>query len=134
MCKAIRKVAFQMALFVVILILAMPSSARATEITFLCAGGLQWWVTEVIPEFKRATGYSVKPTFQVINVIAERVRKGDTADLATVSLQQWDDLQKEGKIDSTIRVVIAKLGFGVFVKKGAAKPDISSVVAFKHAF
>jgi molybdate transport system substrate-binding protein len=29
---------------------------------------------------------------------------------------------------------VNQLGFGVFVKKGAAKPDIGSVDAFKHAF
>ena len=37
-----------------------------------------------------------------------------------------------GKLDPNVRVVIAKVGAGVFVKKGAAKPDISSVEAFKR--
>ncbi len=57
---------------------------------------------------------------------------GDVADLAIISPQQWEGLRKEGKLNATVRVVIAKVGVGVFVKKGAAKPDISSVEAFKR--
>ena len=46
---------------------------------------LESWMTVVIPEFPRTSGYDVKPTFGIINVITERVRKGDAADLAVVS-------------------------------------------------
>jgi molybdate transport system substrate-binding protein len=87
-----------------------------------------------MPEFQKASGHNVKATFAAINVITERVRKGNAADIAIVSPQQWEDLQKEGKLNPDVRVVIAKVGFGVFVKGGAAKPDISSVEAFKRAF
>jgi molybdate transport system substrate-binding protein len=90
-------------------------------------------MAEVIPEFQRTSGYDVNPTFQIINVITERVRKGDAADLAIVSPKQWEDLSKERKLDPSVRTVIAKVGYGVFVKKGAAKPDISSVGALKRA-
>ena len=51
-----------------------------------------------------------------------------------MSPQQWEDLQKEGKIDPGVQVVIAKVGYGLFVKVGAPKPDISSVESFKSAF
>jgi molybdate transport system substrate-binding protein len=87
---------------------------------------------EVIPKFQKMSGHTVKPTFAVINAITERVRKGDVADLAIVSPQQWDDLRKEGKLDPAIRFVVAKVGFGVFVKEGTTNPDISSPEALKH--
>ena len=87
-----------------------------------------------IPEFQKASGHNVKPTFEAINRITEFVRRGDPADLAIVSPQQWESLQNEGKLDSTTRVVIAKVAYGVFVKKGAVKPDINSVEAFKRTF
>jgi molybdate transport system substrate-binding protein len=79
------------------------------------------------------SGHTVKPTFAVINAITERVRKGDVADLAIVSPQQWEDLQKEGKLDPAIRSVVSKVGFGVFVKEGTTRPDISSAEALKRA-
>lgn len=130
MCKVLR----QMTLLVGLLIFAMPNAARAADVTFLCAGALESWVKEVIPEFQKASEHNVKVTFAAINIITDRVRKGEVADLAIVSPQQWEELQKEGKLDPAVRVVIAKVGHGVFVRKGAAKPDIGSVEAFKRAF
>src|SRR5262249_2094546 len=41
--------------------------------------------------------------------------------------------RSEGKLDVSTRTVIAKIGIGVFVTKGATKPDIGSVDAFKRA-
>jgi molybdate transport system substrate-binding protein len=124
------------ALLGIIAALAMPvqSSAHAEDITFLCAAALESWMHDVIPEFQKTRGHNVKPTFEAINRITEFVRRGDPADLAIVSPQQWESLQNEGKLDSTTRVVIAKVAYGVFVKKGAVKPDINSVEAFKRTF
>ena len=68
-----------------------------------------------------------------MRVITQRLRKGDAADLALVSPKQWEDLRTEGKLNPTVRVVVAKVGIGVFVKRGAAKPDIRSVEAFKRS-
>ena len=44
-----------------------------------------------------------------------------------------DQLQAQGKVVAGSRVNIAKVGVGVFVRKGAAKPDISSADAFKRS-
>jgi hypothetical protein len=49
-------------------------------------------------------------------------------------LNNGKTFRRKEKLDSNVRVVIAKVGFGVFVKKGAVKPDIDSVEAFKRAF
>jgi ABC-type molybdate transport system substrate-binding protein len=102
------KVVLQIVLFVGTLVSAMQSSARGTEITFLCAAALESWMVEIIPEFQKTSGYNVKPTFQIINDITERVRKGDAADLATVSILQWEDLQRQRKLNPDVRVVIAQ--------------------------
>ena len=102
------KVVLQIVLFVGTLVSAMQSSARGTEITFLCAAALESWMVEIIPELQKTSGYNVKPTFQIINDITERVRKGDAADLATVSILQWEDLQRQRKLNPDVRVVIAQ--------------------------
>ena len=44
-----------------------------------------------------------------------------------------DRLQAQGKVVAGDRVIIAKVGVGAFVRKGAAKPDISSADAFKRS-
>ena len=112
--------------------LATATYASAADITFLCAAALQSPMQELIAGFQRASGHSVQVEYANIGIITERVRKGDEADLATVSPQQWESLQKDGKVSADSRVVISKVGLGVFVKKGGEKPDVSSVDAFER--
>ena len=113
-------------------IIAIETYAHADNVTFLCAAALQPIMQVLLPEFQRATGNTVKVEYANIGIITERVRRGDQADLAIVSPQQWESLQKDGKVSADPRVVIGKVGLGVFVKKGAAQPDIGTVDAFKR--
>jgi len=43
-----------------------------------------------------------------------------------------DDLIKQGKVASDTRTTIARTGLGLGVLKGASKPDVSTVEAFKR--
>jgi molybdate transport system substrate-binding protein len=131
--KSIIRPSLHVALIAGALASIVPDRAGAAEITFLCAAAIESWMHDVIPQFEKASGHTVKPTFLVTNNIAERVRKGDVADLVAVSPPQWEALQREGKLDPDIRIAIAKVGYGVFVKQGATRPDISSVEALKRA-
>jgi len=106
---------------------------RAAEIVVLCAEALESSMVELIPEFEKTRGHTVKITYANVGAITERVRQGDAADLAIVLPRQWEALQKEAKIDPAVRVVIGKVGIGVFVKKAAARPDIGSTESFKRA-
>jgi molybdate transport system substrate-binding protein len=107
--------------------------ASAAEARFLRADALESSMRELIPEFEKSTGHSVKMTLANAGTNTERLRKGGLADLAIVLPQQWETLRQEGKIDPAVRVATGKVGLGAFVKKGAARPDISSVEAFKDA-
>jgi len=74
-----------------------------------------------------------RPGYAPLGVITERVIKGEAVDVAIVSGKQNEELQKQGKLLAGSRVEIAQVGFTVFVKKGAAKPDLSSADALKRA-
>lgn len=101
--------------------------ASAAEINFLCAPALQTAIQNLVPEFEKATGHKVKIVYGSIGVNASRVRNGEEADLAIVSPQRWQALQDERKLGSSERRTIGKVGTGVFVKKGAARPNLSSI-------
>jgi len=116
-----------------LLVLASTGCGRAADITFLCAGALESWMKEVTPQFEASSKEHLDVTFQAINIITDRLRKGDVADLALVSPEQWDSLGKDGKLDPATRVVVAKVAFGVFTRKGGTRPDVGSVDAFRHA-
>jgi molybdate transport system substrate-binding protein len=115
------------------LVLFSPVPVSAAEIRFLCTDALESSMHELIPAFEKASGHSVKISVANAGTNAERVRKEDAADLAFVLPPQWESLRQEGRIDASTRVVIGKVGIGVFVKKGAARPEISTTESFKRS-
>lgn len=121
------------AIIVGLAVASFASFASAADITFFCGPALQPAMKELIPEFLKASGQNVKIDYVNIGTATSRIRKGDTADLAIVSPQQWEALQKEGKLAPGARVILGKIGLGLFVGKGAARPDIGSVETFKRA-
>ncbi len=125
--------ALKIAAFAGLALVATGHDARAADIAVLSANALRPALQELVPKFQKASGHNVTVSYATLGVITERIRKGDEADLASVSPAQGESLQKEGKLSPDARVVIAKGGLGVFVKKGAARPDISSVDTFKTA-
>jgi molybdate transport system substrate-binding protein len=64
--------------------------------------------------------------------MTNRVLNGEPADVVIVSHAQIEQLTERGTVAKGSGVDIAKVGIGAFVKKGAAKPDISSAESFRR--
>src|SRR5207248_11099705 len=82
---------------------------------------------------EKSSGHKVTIAYGNAGPVADRVQKGEAADIVISSVPLIDQLQAQGKVVADSRVTIAKVGVGVFVRKGAAKPDISSADAFKRS-
>ena len=113
--------------------IAAGSTARAAEIKLLCAVALQPAMVALIPDFEKSSGHKVTIAYGNAGPVADRVQKGEAADIVISSVPLIDQLQAQGKVVADSRVTIAKVGVGVFVRKGAANPDISSADAFKRS-
>jgi len=107
--------------------------AGAAEIKFLCPIAMTAVMSELIPQFEQVSSHKVTVEYATVGVITDRVLKGDAADVAIVSKGQSDELQKQGKIVAGSRADIARVGYGLFVRKGAPKVEIQSVDAFKRS-
>jgi molybdate transport system substrate-binding protein len=116
-----------------LLIAATPSPARAAEVKLLGPASFRVLFPELLPQFEKSSGYKVTAAYAPLGVITERVMKGEAVDVAIVSGKQNEELQKQGKVLAGSRVEIAQVGFTVFVKKGAAKPDLSSADALRRS-
>jgi len=116
-----------------LLIAAPQSPARAAEIKLLGPASFRILLPELLPQFEKSSGYKVTAGYAPLGVITERVMKGEAVDVAIVSGKQNEELQKQGKLLAGSGVEIAQVGFTVFIKKGAAKPDLSSADALKRA-
>lgn len=114
-------------------LLGAGAAADAAEIKIIAGSAVTPVMTQLILPFERSTGHKVRSDFDgAIGEMTERLRKGEAADVAIVSGGQIDRLTREGKVLVGSRVDLAKVGVGVFVRKGAAKPDIGSLEAFKR--
>lgn len=54
-------------------------------------------MSELIPQFERASSHKVTVEYATVGVIAAHVLKGDAADVAIVSKGQSAELQKQGR-------------------------------------
>ena len=109
------------------------SQAVAAEIKVLASPGVRGAVSELAPQFERATGHKVVTDFVVIAIIKRRVEAGEPFDIAIPSPELIDDLVRQGKVAADTRTVFGRTGLGVAVRQGVPKPDISTVDAFKRA-
>jgi len=117
----------------VFLSLLVAVRASAAEIKAFFPGAMRPALTELIPQFERSSGHKIVITYGSVGAILNRLKNGEAADLVVVSDGPLADLIKQGKIIPDGHATVAMVGIGVFMRKGAAKPDISSADAFKKA-
>lgn len=115
----------------VALALATAGPAAAAELKVFSTIGVQAALEELTPKFEAASGHKLTITWSTAAVLMKRIQGGETADVVVLTRQSLDALAKENK--ATAEPTFAQSGMGMVVKKGAAKPDISTPDAFKRA-
>ena len=132
--RSILSVSATIALGLALFGITAGNTAGAAEIKLLCAVALQPAMAVLIPDFEKSSGHKVTLAYGTAGAVADRVQKGEAADVVISAAPLIDQLQAQGKVVAAgSRVIIAKVGVGVFVRKGAVKPDISSAEAFKRS-
>jgi molybdate transport system substrate-binding protein len=116
----------------VAMMLAHSLAAGAADIRVFCTNGIKAAILELVPEFERTSGHKVSFDFKAAALLADQLKRGDSADLAILTASLVDAMAKEGKLVSGSRVDLVQAGAGVAVRAGAPKPDISTVEAFKR--
>ena len=120
------------AILCLLLAATASSIANAAEIKVLSALGVKPAMIELIPKFEQSSGHKVTVDYGTVGALAGRIQKGEAADVVIATQQQIANLEKQGRIVEGSSIGIAKTSVGVFVRKGAPKPDISSVEALKR--
>jgi molybdate transport system substrate-binding protein len=116
-----------------VLMLAASEPAEAAEIKVICSNALKTTLEELTPAFEKATGDRLAITFGATIPLKAGIEKGAAFDLTMLGTEAIDDLIKDGKLAAATRTVLANSGAGVAVRKGAPRPDIATVEAFKNA-
>ncbi len=110
-----------------------PRGAAAAEIKVLTAGAFKQVVLALLPDFEKQTGHQVKVDNATVGVLAKRIETGENFDLAVLTSAAIDILAGKGVLVAGSRKDLARVGIGVVVKEGTARPDITTDEAFKRA-
>ena len=113
------------------LALGMSSGARAqSEITLLSPNPIKETIDKLVADFEAKTGNKVKITYGTGVGTRKTVAEGGALDV-TLLFAPFDDALKTGNVVKSSATVVARLRLAIAVKKGAPKPDISTVAAVK---
>ncbi len=107
--------------------------ADAAEIRVLASGSLKSALGGLLASFDKSSGNTTVIEYGPAGAIVGRIEKNDAADVVIVSRSQLEKLEANGKVVPASRVDIAGIALGVAIRKGAPKPDIGNVEAFKRA-
>jgi molybdate transport system substrate-binding protein len=119
---------------------ALPLLARpaaAADLVVFSSGGLNAAYLALVPEFERASGHGVTSVGAssmgaAPDAIPQRLARGEPADVLLLAEGGIAPLEARGFVRPGSRVDIARSLIGACVREGAAKPDISSVEAFRQ--
>ena len=115
----------------IVLTLCNPYSARADEITLVAPGGMRCPLDRMTPDFERKSGHKVKVTIGAGGATHQQVVKGDPFDVPIVQ-PPYQDVLASGHVVANTETPLATVAAVVVVRKGAAKPDISTGDAVKR--
>jgi molybdate transport system substrate-binding protein len=115
----------------VIAALLFTAALNAAEINVISTQATEEAYKELVAQFEKASGHKVTTFFSGTLNVQKKLAAGEPYDLILMAGPAIDEQIKLGKAVAGSRVDIAKSGTGLAVRKGAAKPDISSADALK---
>ena len=105
----------------------------AAEIKIQSSVAVKGLVTELSEQFESATGNKINSKFAAGPAVKRAIDAGVSFDAVVLSPALIDELVNSRKVATGTSTPIARTGIGVAVRRGASKPDLSSVEAFKNA-
>jgi molybdate transport system substrate-binding protein len=110
---------------------------ESAQLHVLISGGFTGAYEELLPQFERTSGIKVATGSGASQgtgpqTIAAQLGRGVPADVVILSREGLSELIAAERIVAGTDVDLASVPLGVAVRAGAAKPDVSTVEAFKE--
>jgi molybdate transport system substrate-binding protein len=109
------------------------SSAVAADIRVMTGGAPKEVLAVLTPMFEQQTGHKVHFTYIVISAMQQKLAAGEKPDLVLMPVPAIDAQVKNGVLRGDARVALGTVRVGLIVREGAARPDITTLDAFKKA-
>jgi molybdate transport system substrate-binding protein len=114
-------------------IMTPAASLQAAEIKVIAGGSMTASMNALAAPFEKASGHKLSIHFDSTPNIIARVNSGTPFDVVVVPVDVFKDATAKARFAPGPTVDIARVGYGVIVRTGAPKPDISTPDAFKTA-
>jgi molybdate transport system substrate-binding protein len=107
------------------------------RVSVLMSGGFAGAYDQLVPEFERTSGIKVTTGSGASqgngpHTIAAQLARGVAADVVIMSREGLAELVDANRIAAGTIVDLARVPLGVAVRAGSARPDVSTVEAFKR--
>src|SRR5262249_61939488 len=106
--------------------LTLPKSATAAEVTALISNALASVMEELGPQFEKTSGHKLKMTLGSTNPLKARIEKGEAFDFTVLGAAAIDDLIKQGRLAAGSRAHIARSGMGGAFPGAAPQPGLAT--------
>jgi molybdate transport system substrate-binding protein len=113
------------------LALLPATAANAAELRVIAGGSTIGLMKELGPQFEQASGHRLSIHFDATPNIIARINSGTPFDLAIVPVDVFKDAAAKAHFAAGPTVDIARVGYGVAIKAGVEKPDVSTPDALK---
>jgi molybdate transport system substrate-binding protein len=109
--------------------LAATASTRAKtdELKLLIPPSLKTVMDEIGPRFENESGQKLAIVWEVMPVMKRQIDAGLAFDVAILPPDLMQGVAESGKVSAATRTEFARTAIGVAVRKGAPRPDLSSV-------
>jgi molybdate transport system substrate-binding protein len=118
---------------VVLTLTQQGGTARSAEIKVFSSAAPRGVFRAIAPDFERTTGHRLVINYEFAADLKRRIEAGDPFDVAILPPDLADDLVRRGNLAAGSRVDLGRTGMGVAVHRGAPKPRIDTVDAFRQA-
>jgi molybdate transport system substrate-binding protein len=127
-----KKLPFIAAISILASVLSPVAELQAAELKVLAGGSMTAVLNELAPPFERASGHKLVIHFDSTPNLIKLATSGDPFDLGVVPIDVFKDATAKARFVLPT-VDIAHVGYGVAVRAGAPKPDVSTPDALKKA-
>jgi molybdate transport system substrate-binding protein len=127
-----KKLSLITAIWSLTLVLSPIAALQAAELRVLAGGSMTAVLNELAPQFERASGHKLVIHFDSTPNLIKLATSGDPFDLGVVPIDLFKDAAATARFVLPT-VNIAHVGYGVAVRAGTPKPDVSTPDALKKS-
>ncbi|HWE20314.1 MAG TPA: substrate-binding domain-containing protein [Hyphomicrobiaceae bacterium] len=109
------------------------NSFQAAELQAIAGVGMTHALNEIAAAFESSTGRRIAFRFGTTPELIRLATSGDPFDLGIVPRDVLEDAATRAQFAPGATLDIARVGIGVAVRRGAARPDIGTLEALKQA-